>query len=225
MMTCLDILTRYLYRPFQMLIREPILLLITIYLDLIYRVLDFFFVAYPVSFQEESGWNLGVGALPSIGLTVGVIIGVIVVSWITKIHFARKPKEHGRVVAEERLPPMIIGGILLPKGLSWLVWTSDKIIVWLPPVLTGILLGMGVFTIFMQWLGYLIGVYLMFANAPTAAKVILRSLAGAGFRLFASQMYHTLGVDWARYPAGFPSRRHDSSTHPFFIYMGRRSGR
>ena len=37
----------------------------------------------------------------------------------------------------------------------------------------------------------------MYANSAIAANTFLRSFAGAGFPLFAVQMYHTLGVDWA----------------------------
>ena len=37
----------------------------------------------------------------------------------------------------------------------------------------------------------------MFANSALAANTLVRSLAGAGFPLFAGPMYHNLGVPWA----------------------------
>lgn len=40
----------YLLRPFEMLIKEPILLLVSIYLGLVYGILYLFFEAYPISF-------------------------------------------------------------------------------------------------------------------------------------------------------------------------------
>lgn len=58
---------KYLIRPFVMLVLEPILVLITIYMALIYGILYLFFEAYPIVFQEVRGWNMGVGALPFIG--------------------------------------------------------------------------------------------------------------------------------------------------------------
>ena len=57
------ILTVYLVRPFVMLIQEPILALITAYLSFIYGVLYLLFEAYPITFHEERGWNLGVCGL------------------------------------------------------------------------------------------------------------------------------------------------------------------
>ena len=216
--TASDILTKYLYRPFKMLIQEPILLLVTIYLALIYGILYLFFIAYPISFQEERGWHLGVSALPFLGITIGVVIGAIVVSWITKTRFASKLKKHGRVIPEERLPPMILGGVMLPIGLFWFAWTSNKNIIWVPQVLAGIPIGMGIFVIFMQGLNYLIDVYLMFANSAIAANSILRSLAGAAFPLFATQMYHRLGVNWATSLLGFLAAAMTPVPVLFYIY-------
>jgi DHA1 family multidrug resistance protein-like MFS transporter len=51
--------------------------------------------------------------------------------------------------------------------------------------------------IFLQGFNYIIDVYLWYANSAIAANTFLRSLAGAGFPLFAAAMYHNLGVAWA----------------------------
>jgi len=75
-----SLINTYLFRPFIMLIQEPILLLITIYMALIYGILYLFFEAYPISFQEERGWNMGVGALPFIGILIGVVIGCLTIT-------------------------------------------------------------------------------------------------------------------------------------------------
>ena len=51
--------------------------------------------------------------------------------------------------------------------------------------------------IFLQSLNYLIDAYLMFAASAIAANTFLRSLAGAGFPLFARQMTLGMGIQWA----------------------------
>jgi hypothetical protein len=51
--------------------------------------------------------------------------------------------------------------------------------------------------IFIQGLSYIIDVYTMHANSAIAANTFFRSLAGAGFPLFATAMFHNLGVPWA----------------------------
>lgn len=213
-----DVLTRYLFRPLQMLIQEPILLLITLYMAFIYGVIYLFFEAYPIAFQQQRGWNLGVGALPFLSITIGVIFGAIFVSYLTKTRFARKMKQQGRVVPEERLPPMVLGAVMLPIGLFWFAWTASPHITWVPQVLAGIPIGMGVFMIFMQGINYIIDCYLMNANSGIAGNTLIRSFAGAGFPLFAVQMYHKLGVAWATSLLAFLAVAFIPVPVLFFIY-------
>lgn len=193
-----DIVERYLLRPWKMMVLEPILVLITIYVSLIYGIIYLFFEAYPVAFQEQRGWSLGVGALPFLGLTIGVVCGVSIITYTSQTRYKRKMEENGgKPVPEERLVPMIFGSFLLPIGLFWFAWTSNPHITWVPQVLAGIPIGCGIIMIFLQGLSYLIDVYLMYANSALAANTLIRSLAGGGFPLFANQMYHNLGVPWA----------------------------
>lgn len=202
--TASEIVSKYLLRPILMLFLEPILFLITIYLALIYGILYLFFEAYPVSFQQVRGWtNGGIAGLPFIGILVGVICGIILIIWQTKTRFARKLEKHGKVVPEERLVPMMIASVSLPAGLFWFGWTSDPNIHWAPQVIAGVPIGMGILVIFMQGLNYIIDVYMMFANSAIAANTLVRSSVGGAFPLFAVQMYHKLGVDWASSLLGF----------------------
>ncbi|KAI9702586.1 MAG: Citrinin biosynthesis cluster MFS transporter mrr1 [Candelina mexicana] len=213
-----NIAVRYLLRPFTMLVLEPILVLVTIYMALIYGILYLFFEAYPISFQEERKWNEGVGALPFISILIGVVLGGTVIGIITKTRFARKMKKHGKVVPEERLPPMIIGAAVLPIGLFWFAWTSNPNIHWAPQVIAGVPIGMGILMIFLQGLNYLIDVYMMHANSAIAANTFLRSFAGAGFPLFATAMYRKLGVAWATSLLAFLSLAMFPIPVLFFIY-------
>lgn len=183
-----SIFQRYLFRPCLMLVQEPILVLITIYMSLIYAVVYLFFEAYPISFQEIRGWNLGVGSLPLLAIALGIVIGGGVTSYLTKTRFARKLKETGQVIPEERLVAMIIGGPLFAGGLFWFGWTSSPHISWVPQVLAGVPIGAGVLMIFLQGFTYLIDVYKMNANSAVAANTLVRSALGAGFPMFATAM-------------------------------------
>lgn len=196
--TLAEIFSRYLYRPLKMLVLEPILILITLYLATTYGILYLFFFAYPISFQEVRGWkHPGVAALPFLGLFIGILIGCVFIVYMTKTHFARKIREVGFVVPEERLVPMIVAGCVLPAGLFWFAWTSSPTISWIPQVLAGIPTGFGIIVIFLQGLNYLTDIYLMFTNSAFAANTLIRSGFGAAFPLFAARMFHRLGVQWA----------------------------
>jgi hypothetical protein len=154
--------------------------------------------------MEVRGWtNGGIAGLPFIGILIGVVCGVALIVWQTKTRFARKLAKHGRVVPEERLVPMMVASVLLPAGLFWFGWTSSPHISWVPQVLAGIPIGMGILVIFMQGLNYIIDVYMMFANSAIAANTLIRSGLGGAFPLFAVQMYNKLGVNWASSLLGF----------------------
>ena len=149
---------KYMLRPFIMLSQEPILVLFTAYLSVVYGIIYLCLVAYPMSFQVDRGWGEGVGALPFIGTLVGIIAGSSVITLITKTRFARKYKKHGRVIPEERLPAMILGAVILPVGLFWFAWTSSPQISWVPQVLAGGPIGMGLLMIFLPGLNYIVDV-------------------------------------------------------------------
>ncbi|KAJ5511362.1 hypothetical protein N7453_003465 [Penicillium expansum] len=192
-----DILVRYLLRPFQMLVQEPILLFMTLYVGFIYGFLYMCFVAYPISFQEQRGWNDGVGALPFVAIMCGVLCACLIIVVFSLTRYRTFILRNGRVRPEERLLPMIIGGILLPAGMFWFGWTSNPHITWVPQVISGSFLGAGVLLIFLQGLNYIVDVYPMYANSAIAANSFFRSWLGAGFPMFASAMFHNLGVNWA----------------------------
>ncbi|THX97590.1 putative aldehyde reductase I [Aureobasidium pullulans] len=209
---------RYLLKPFQMLAMEPILLLVTLYMGFIYGFLYLCFEAYPIAFQQERGWNAGVGALPFAAIIVGVAFGSIFICFFTKTRFARKMKEHGEVVPEERMIPMIVGGALLPIGMFWFAWTSNPNIIWVPQVISGAFIGAGVLLVFLQGLNYIIDVYKVNANSAIAANTFFRSWLGAGFPMFATSMFNTLGVPWAMSLLGFLTLALFPVPILFFIY-------
>ena len=124
--------------------------------------------------------------------------GTAITVVFTRTRFARLTRENdGRVTPEHRLPMMILGGAILPAGLFWFAWTSDPHVHWAASVCAGVLIGLGMFLVWIQCFTYIIDVYLPVANSALAANGVVRSLFGAGFPLFATAMYHRLGIAWA----------------------------
>lgn len=146
--------TKYLLRPVKMLILEPILTLITLYMGFIYGFLYLCFLAYPVAFQQYRGWNEGVGALPFIAIACGVLVGCSFIIIFSKMRSRRAVERTEHVVPEERLIPMMVGGFLLPVGMFWFGWTSNPNITWIPQVISGGFLGAGILLIFLQVCGH-----------------------------------------------------------------------
>lgn len=174
------------------------MVLLTLYQSYIYGFMYLFYQSYPIAFGEVRGWSIGVASLPLLGIIIGVLIGTVVVVVYTLTYFKRKMDSRGgNFEPEDRLPLMIFGGCLVPIGLLWYGWTSSPSIPWPSEVCSGILIGWGMYTIFIQCFVYIVDCYTDTANSAMAANGVVRSIFGAIFPLFASYMFHNLGVDWA----------------------------
>ncbi|MCJ1464878.1 MFS siderochrome iron transporter 1 [Pseudocyphellaria aurata] len=190
-----------LSRPWILLVKEPIVLSLSIYMAIIYGILYLMFAAFPIVFQEQRGWSQGVGALPFCSVAVGMLAAVAYTipdnnRYINAERGAIAKGDQG-AAPEARLPPCIIGCICIPIGLFIFSWTNSPDIHWIVCVLFTSLFGFGMVLVFLGIMNYLIDAYTIYAASVLAANSILRSLLGAVFPLFTAQMYDNLGIHLA----------------------------
>ncbi|KAI0746294.1 MFS polyamine transporter [Daedaleopsis nitida] len=192
------VLHRTLYRPVKMLINEPILLLITIYISLVYGILYALFQAIPFIFLTTRRFDIGQAGLIFIGVGIGTTIGAFLSAPLSKHYPQLTVKWRGFPPPEERLYGPMIGAPLLIIGSLWLGWTGQYASIhWVVPALATIPIGAGIALIFNGFLSYLMDTYRQYAASAFSANVIVRSLVGAAFPLFTVQMYQRLGINWA----------------------------
>jgi multidrug resistance protein len=187
-----------LTRPWALLFLEPIVLLISIYMAIIYGTLFLLFGAFPIVFQEGRGWSQGVGGLAFLGVAFGMISGTIYTIFDNR-RYKRVEAAHGGEAPPEqgRLPPAMIGAVAIPIGMFWFAWTNGPSIHWIVCIIGSVPFGFGMVLVFLPCLNYLIDAYTIYAASVLAASSVLRSLFGAAFPLFTSQMYASLGIHWA----------------------------
>lgn len=150
--------------------------------------------AYPVSFVKERGFSLIAGTLPLLAICMGIVLGAFYASNYTFTTLRAKASKYGKLEPEDRLPPMIVGAALLVVGLFWFAWTSAPSINPWPQILSGVAIGFGVQVILLQSLAYIIDIYLTNANSAISGTIIVRSLIGGLFPLFAIGLYQRLHV-------------------------------
>lgn len=187
-----------LSRPWILLFREPIVLLLSIYMAIIYGTLYMMFAAFPIVFQEERGWSEGIGGLAFIGIAVGMIIAVIgTIPDNNRYKRAAAASPDGVAPPEARLPPALVGSVALPIGLFWFAWTNYPSIHWIVCIIGSAPFGFGMVLVFLSIMNYLIDSYTIYAASVLAANSVLRSTFGAVFPLFTTYMYDNLGIHWA----------------------------
>ncbi|KAG1846887.1 major facilitator superfamily domain-containing protein [Suillus subluteus] len=167
-----------LARPFKVLFREPMLIAITLYMSFVYGCIYLLFEAYPVVFTKGHNLNAGVSGLMFLPLPIGGFIAVATYILFFNPSYERKAQE----CAPNPVPPDIS------------LWA---------PMMSGALLGWSICLIFLALFNYIIDAYLAVAASALAASTVVRSLFGAGFPLFATQMYDRLGPEWASSLLGF----------------------
>ncbi|KAK5108664.1 hypothetical protein LTR62_008069 [Meristemomyces frigidus] len=188
---------KYGLKPIKMITQDLILIVLTLYISLVYGILYLIFFAFPISYEYDRGFEFGISALPFLGIFLGVLIACALMAWETVAVFTPKMQKAQKLLPEERLPPMMAGSIILVIGLFWFAWTSFPSISPWPQIVSGVFIGCGIIMVFMPSVVYLVDVYLFDANSALAANSFVRSLVGAAFPLFATQMYTKLGVQWA----------------------------
>jgi len=104
---------------------------------------------------------------------------------------------------EKRLEFCVISAWAMVIAMFWFGWTSYASIHWIVPIIATALLGFSILGMFVSLFNYIIDVYLWVAASALAATTVARSVFGAAFPTFASQMYAKLGVHWASSLLGF----------------------
>lgn len=147
-----DLLKSTFFKPFAMLVQEPMLLAMTVYMAFIYGLLYLLFVAYPIVFEQGHGFNAGVEGLMFLAFFLGGVVAVILYMLVFNPRYAKKldQLEKGqRVPPEERLLVVIVAAPSIVIALFWFAWTTYPSISYWSPMLAGALLGFGLLFVFL----------------------------------------------------------------------------
>ncbi|QYS92800.1 MFS domain-containing protein [Trichoderma simmonsii] len=156
-----DLVTKYFTRPLRMLITEPMICLVSLYMSFIYGLVYALLEAYPFVFGQVHHMRPGVAELPFIGLFIGMSLGVAMVFWQQKEYAKKLAKNNNVPVPEWRLFPTLFGGPVFTIGIFWFGWTgfTDRIH-WMAPTTAGLFVGFGVLCVFLPCFNYLVDSYL-----------------------------------------------------------------
>lgn len=163
----------------------------------VYSIMYLTFYAFPHTYTLRS-WSRTTSTLPFLSMLLGILSSCLLLSlFSTKYYQPRLRARSGKVIPEDRLPPLMLGAILLPLGLFWFAWTSSPSISPIPQIISGFPIGAGIMLIFTNGLVYIVDIYGPLSASAIAANAFVRSVAAAGLPLAAPRMYRVLGAEWA----------------------------
>ncbi|CAK7563681.1 MAG: Synaptic vesicle transporter SVOP [Sporothrix epigloea] len=211
----------FLLRPLQLLFRELIVFLLSLYMSVLYGLLYMFFIAYPIIYQQGKGYSAGKTGLMFIPVAIGVIASAACSPLINKHYLTLVHKHNGKPPAEARLIPMMLSCWCIPIGLFIFAWTSYSELSWAGPAVGGFPVGFGFIFLYNSANNYLVDSYQHQAASALAAKTCLRSFWGASVVLFTVQMYTRLGDQWASTLLAFISLACCAIPFLFWVYGAR----
>lgn len=194
-------LRRALYRPIFLTVREPIIILLALYLTVIYIVLFTFLDGYTYIFQETYGISQGLTGICFLNIVVGLFGASALVPIIYK--WAKRDIKKIQEQGGDRLPPefrlwfsMLGGSIAIPISLFWMAWTAyPHISIW-SPLAAGVLFGYGILCVFITCYQYIIDSYESFAASALASITLIRYVAAGGMTVVGVPFYENLGVHY-----------------------------
>ena len=199
-----NVLSTNLVRAFRLLATQPIIQVISLYMAYIFGLFYLILSTYPGVWQGVYGESIGIGGLNYISLGIGSFIGAQGNALVNdRIYRRLKARNNDVGRPEFRVPPMFIGSVLIPIGLFWYGWSVQAHTHWIVPNIGIVFVAAGYMLCLICMQTYVIDSYTRYAASGLAAVVLLRSIAGFGFPLFAPYMYNTLGYGWGNSVLGF----------------------
>ncbi|WWC92617.1 uncharacterized protein L201_007576 [Kwoniella dendrophila CBS 6074] len=194
-----ELFTKQLKVPWILMFKEPIVLLMSLYMSIIYAILYMQFTSFPLVFQRARGWSAGIAGLAFLGITVGAFIGLAYIIFYENPNYSKKIHlKGGYLPPEARLPTVMIGAVCFPVGLFWFAWTGIPISIhWIVPIIGTAFIGAGIVLVFLGVMNYLVDAYLLYAASVLAGSAVMRSIFAVILPLFTIDIYNKLGIRWA----------------------------
>lgn len=199
---------RAIVRPSRILVFSPIVSALSLYMGVVYGYQYLLFSTFTKAFQDQYGFSTSIVGLTFLGLGVGNLIGLAVISSLLDKILKDRSKvteanPDGERKPEYRLIPLEWSSLSLPVGLFLYGWTIQYQVHWIVPLIGTAIYGFGQLAVFLCIMSYLIDAFGMYAASALAANIVVRSIFGAVLPLAGARMYTVLGYGWGNSLLGF----------------------
>ncbi|MCJ1400067.1 hypothetical protein MMC11_003270, partial [Xylographa trunciseda] len=189
-------------RPLKLLFCSPIVFSLSAFCAFVFGLTYLLFTTFPIVFEEQYGFSIGLSGLAYLGLGISMIIGVILFS-VMSDKMLKKQAGGGAMKPEYRLPLMVYFTPVIPVGFFWYGWSAFAKVHWIVPILGTCFIGIGSLFVIMPAQTYLVDAFGPYSASALAANTVLRSLFGTFLPFAGPPMYAALGLGWGNTLLGF----------------------
>ncbi|KAK6222812.1 hypothetical protein LQW54_000621 [Pestalotiopsis sp. IQ-011] len=198
----LEIVREACVRPLVLLFTSPVLFLISLYLGIVYGYIYLVTTTLTTVFEGVYDFSSSQAGLSFLGLGIGCIVGVFMCSATLDI-WVRRQSKTGKMQPEQRLPPLIFGGLVSPIALFIYGWTTQFHVHYMVPIVATGMLGVGLVSTTIPVRSYLVDAFGLYSASAIAGSAAFRNLCGTVIPLSGPPLYRRLGLGWGNSVLGF----------------------
>ncbi|KAJ6031164.1 hypothetical protein N7540_001896 [Penicillium herquei] len=200
-------------RQFLITFHEPIILLISLYMTVLYIVLFTFFDGYTYIFTDTYNLSEGITNIIWVAMYAGIALAAflvpIIYSWTKKDFTAAAQAVNGsdpstdphaldgvHTEPEIRLWFAMFGAPFIPISLFWMGWTDYSSVSYWSPIIASSCFGVGTICVFISSYMYVIDSYDIYAASALGFMTVSRYCAAGGMTVVGMPFYKNMGVHW-----------------------------
>ena len=154
-----QVVLQVLVRPLMLLVRSPILLVISLYVALVFGVMYLLFTTFTGVFEGQYGFSTAISGLTYLGLGVALVFSMFIFNMFNARVLAARMKADGvqQPRPEYRLLFMIWFSPFVAFGLFVYGWTAYYQVHWIVPIIGTSLMGFGAYFVIVScWISSLV---------------------------------------------------------------------
>lgn len=158
--TALHFITVTLIRPMHMLLTEPVVGLLSLYVAFAFATVYAFYAAIPWTFERAYAFSITSQGLVFLSLTTGYVAAIAIILTSARLRKERLRRKNAALLEnageavpaspEENLHLAMLGSPLLPAALFAFGWTARREVHWIVPMAAIVMLGGGTLLIFVS---------------------------------------------------------------------------
>ncbi|PWY87970.1 MFS general substrate transporter [Aspergillus sclerotioniger CBS 115572] len=183
-------------RPLRLLIRSPMLILVTIYLSVVYGFTYLIMTNIAPIFQILYHFSEGASGLCFLGLCLGLVLGAFLCSFLLD-HYLRTVRAKSTIsTPEQRLPPVLIACLIMSIGFIVFGWTVHFHVQYVVPIIGTGIIGFGLVATTITLQTYVVDAFGVYAVSATSAMLVPRNACAAFLPLAGTPLFNALGYGW-----------------------------
>lgn len=196
-------LQRMVCRPFQVTATEPILILLTLWLTLVWVIMFTFLSGYKYIFGRKGhihDTSEGITGLCFAAIAVGLLLSSATVPLVAmkmrRDQQQARQQGHDGLLPESRLWYALVSAPAVPIALFWMAWTDTRSISIWTPLAASVLLGYGLLGVFTSSCEYIVHAYGSFSGPALSFNTFTRYVVAGIMVEVAPTMWRNPGVPW-----------------------------